>query len=364
MERAKRAGLAISLALALLATSCGAGNRFATSGNDANAEFVAAPIVREWPENAVPQFNDTGLGAAWSPEPGVLWVFTKTNTGCLTILVSASAEPDPQRRGLPEPTGPIQPETTDTNLSGVQILINSPELPPDTWCTEATQPWTSTVSVPPEIDEYQPLTINFELDSSFDRHLDEWKERWTGQIIVPPRTERWDLAYAAWLQPSDERFRGFTADDLRIQAGGFAPGVPREFLPIEQPEELNIVAGVAWTRLPDLLYVITFGSSSCPLLLDPVAHFKETITSPVDIEYDLSIVIIDFLETPANRVCTDDIAPTTSIVRVPDLRRPSYVPGVDNGEPFPVQVGDLGTVIVDPRPTEFQPGPISWLTLQ
>ena len=57
--------------------------------------------------------------------------------------------------------------------------------------------------------------------------------------------------------------------------------------------------------------------------------------------------------------CTRDYAPTTSVVAVPV--------GTDNGEPLRVQLGDLGSVVVEPRGPEYEPGavyvagPPAWL---
>jgi hypothetical protein len=142
------------------------------------------------------------------------------------------------------------------------------------------------------------------------------------------------------------------ADSLTPAAGAWAPGIPEFFLPL--PDATDVRAGAAWAGgvHQGLLYIFTWGSSSCPDIAEPQATG------------DASGITVT-LRTPAEVTsCTFDLAPTTSFVAVPD--------GVDNGAPLSVRLGDLGTVIVQPRGSQFGDlhppgasglvGPAAWLS--
>ena len=99
-------------------------------------------------------------------------------------------------------------------------------------------------------------------------------------------------------------------------------------------------AGVGWSPEAGLLYVVTFGSSSCPTLAESAAKGDGD---------ELTVVLVP---PPADAICTMDYAPTTTVVAVPD--------GADAGSPVTVTLGDLGAVEVEPRAKEGQAGAVAW----
>jgi hypothetical protein len=147
------------------------------------------------------------------------------------------------------------------------------------------------------------------------------------------------------------------------EAGGHAPASASPTAPagsLPQADVMDLIPGAAGRGLPEgaagqsmpaaqggagwapdegLLYVVTFGSSSCPTLAAPQATGHDP----------LSVRLIE----PTAEVCTADFAPTTTVVGVPD--------GVDDGRPVAVRVGDLGTVQVQPRPVPGEAGPLAWI---
>lgn len=120
-----------------------------------------------------------------------------------------------------------------------------------------------------------------------------------------------------------------------------APGVVVRGLPDGVEGTQDSPAGAAWSPAERLLYVITYGSSSCPTTTHPEAAV------------DGGTVVVTLVPPPADAICTMDYAPTTSVVGVPD--------GADSGEAVTVQLGDAGTVEVAPRPAPDEPGPAAWV---
>ncbi len=120
-----------------------------------------------------------------------------------------------------------------------------------------------------------------------------------------------------------------------------APGVLVRGLPDGVESTADSPAGAAWTPDAGLLYVITYGSSSCPTTAGPQA---------VD---DSGTVVVTLVPPPADAICTMDYAPTTSVVGAPD--------GADTGAPLSVRLGDAGTVEVAPRAAPGEPGPAAWV---
>jgi hypothetical protein len=68
------------------------------------------------------------------------------------------------------------------------------------------------------------------------------------------------------------------------------------------------VAGASRTTDPSLIYVITFGSSTCPMIAGPDA-----------VATGASAVEITFPEATA-AACTADLVPATTVVALPDVR--------------------------------------------
>lgn len=268
----------------------------------AGEPFVAAEIAEGWPETVQPQFGNANAGAAWSPEPGVLWVLTSGSSGCPTYA-SAQAEPDGD---------------------GVRIVLSS-QLGPDDACVSDLIYYTSRVAVPAGTDESEPLTVHFAPDGTMGSGN-------PATIVVPPRGE-YDLAEAAWAPPNIAH-QMLNADSLLVQAGGWASGIPTDLA--AATAGTNSRAAVAWTGVEGLMYVVTWGSSSCPMR---ARHFAD--------QHD-GAVWVELLDQAAGRRCTMDWAPTTSIVAVPA--------GVDNGEPLTAKLGDLGEVTVPPRSPDWDPG--------
>lgn len=83
----------------------------------------------------------------------------------------------------------------------------------------------------------------------------------------------------------------------------------------------------AWAH-PHLLYVTTWGSSSCPNLPTSVVVERPNL---------VSIAINGQSLYPPGTVCTADIALTTAVVRLPALVNSSTVVNVEiNGTAFPI----------------------------
>ncbi len=97
-------------------------------------------------------------------------------------------------------------------------------------------------------------------------------------------------------------------------------------------------AGAGLSAADGPLWVITYGSSTNPLVAGDVSADGQTVTVELTNDED----------APA----TADLVPTTSLVDLPD--------GVSTDEPIDVVLGDLGTVLVDPADV----GTVVWLDAQ
>ena len=113
------------------------------------------------------------------------------------------------------------------------------------------------------------------------------------------------------------------AATMELEAGAHGMGLPPG---VDAPTEGG--TGAAWSAEPGLLYVVTYGSSTCPLLAE------------ADASVEGSDVAVAFDEVPADAVCTMDYVPATSVVQVPD--------DVDPSAEVSVVLGDRGTVVVPP----------------
>lgn len=92
---------------------------------------------------------------------------------------------------------------------------------------------------------------------------------------------------------------------LALTAGASAFGLPEG---VTGPPA-GAVAGAARTTDPGLIYVVTFGSSTCPMVADPTA----VATGPAG----SAAVEITFPE-PTAGACTADHVPATSVVALPE----------------------------------------------
>jgi hypothetical protein len=137
------------------------------------------------------------------------------------------------------------------------------------------------------------------------------------------------------------------AADMEIAAGSSGRGLPPGL-----EGTTDSTAGVAWAPVEGLLYVVTNGSSSCPTYAEPVATLGSGKGKPEGVAAEDGVLTVQ-LTPPENEICTMDFVPTTTVVEVPAE--------VDTGEEIPVVLGDEGTVQLEPRPAEGEPGPVAWL---
>jgi hypothetical protein len=136
------------------------------------------------------------------------------------------------------------------------------------------------------------------------------------------------------------------AADMEVAAGNSGRGLPPG---VEGSTDSPV--GVAWSPEEGLLYVVTNGSSSCPLFAKPEATLGSGgKTAKVDAAD--GVLTVQF-EPASDGICTMDFVPTTTVVEVPAE--------VDTGDPVPVVLGDKGDVELLPRPAEGEPGPVAWL---
>lgn len=282
-------------------------------------DFTAGQIFTGISDAVVPQFWNANVGAAWSPDPGVLWVFTAGSTGC-PLYASSPAVTQPGSNGP----------------NNLEITLSS-QLDPETICLSDLVWSTTEVAVPLGVREDEPLTVHFQPDGS----------PMSGDprtIVVPPRAVGEDGVQlgvpgeAAWAEPVIAH-QQLNADSLELQAGGWAPGISSNITAPAGDTNLadtSLDLFAAWVPYvetqpgdPHLLYVVTWGSSSCPTLAEPQATIAQ------------GDIFVGVRARNANAPCTRDWAPTTSIVAVPAE--------VDPSQPTTIRLGDLGTSVVPPR---------------
>jgi hypothetical protein len=124
------------------------------------------------------------------------------------------------------------------------------------------------------------------------------------------------------------------AATMDVVAGAHGKGLPPG---ADAPTEGG--TGAAWSAEPGLLLVVTFGSSTCPVLAED------------DAAVEGSDVVVSFVDIPADTACTMDYVPATSVVAVPD--------DVDASADVSVVLGDHGTVVVPPS-AEGSAGEFAW----
>ncbi|MFD6142094.1 hypothetical protein [Promicromonospora sp. NPDC060271] len=136
------------------------------------------------------------------------------------------------------------------------------------------------------------------------------------------------------------------AADMELAAGNSGRGLPPG---LEGSTDSPV--GVAWAPVEGLLYVVTNGSSSCPLFAKPEATLGSGGGS-AKVDAADGVLTVQFMPA-SDGICTMDFVPTTTVVEVPAE--------VDTGDPVPVVLGDKGDVELLPRPAEGEPGPVAWL---
>ena len=128
------------------------------------------------------------------------------------------------------------------------------------------------------------------------------------------------------------------AASMPIEAGATGKGLPSGVDGLTEGG-----TGAAWSAEPGLLYVVTYGSSTCPLVAEPDATVQG------------SDVVVTFVEIPADSVCTMDLVPATSVVAVPD--------DVDASAEVTAVLGDQGSVVVPPA-VDGATGEAAWVEQQ
>ncbi|RXR25059.1 hypothetical protein EQW78_06270 [Oerskovia turbata] len=138
--------------------------------------------------------------------------------------------------------------------------------------------------------------------------------------------------------PADESPEApLDAADLPIEAGANGVDLPAG---IDAPTALG-VPGAAWTAQDGYLYVVTFGSSTCP-------HIAEG-----DATLDGSDVVVTFQKVDETKPCTMDLRPWTTVVKAPE--------GVDESADVTVRLDEAGSVVLTPRAAAGQVGEAAWV---
>ncbi len=126
------------------------------------------------------------------------------------------------------------------------------------------------------------------------------------------------------------------AADLTIEAGANGVDLPDG---IDAPS--NGGTGAAWTAEDGYLYVVTFGSSTCPT----VAEGEATLEG--------SDVVVTFEKVEDNKPCTMDMRAWTTVVKAPE--------GVDESADVTVKLDEAGSVVLTPRAAAGQVGEAAWV---
>lgn len=132
--------------------------------------------------------------------------------------------------------------------------------------------------------------------------------------------------------------------------GDVAPGVPPG---VALDTSGHATGGAAWTAQEGLVYVITMGSSNCPVIADLEAQNTKAGVglAHADEVADIDVTVQDL---DPSQVCTTDYGPTTTVVASPD--------GKDHGSPVSVQIEGIGRGDLLPREQAGQVGLPTWIT--
>ena len=126
------------------------------------------------------------------------------------------------------------------------------------------------------------------------------------------------------------------AADLPIEAGINGVDLPAG---VDAPTSGG--TGAAWTAQDGYLYVVTFGSSTCPRIAEG------------DATLDGSDVVVTFQKVDETKPCTMDLRPWTTVVKAPE--------GVDESADVTVRLDEAGTVVLAPRAAAGQVGEAAWV---
>ncbi|GAA1848496.1 hypothetical protein [Myceligenerans crystallogenes] len=111
--------------------------------------------------------------------------------------------------------------------------------------------------------------------------------------------------------------------------------------------------GVVWAPQAGLVYVVTVGSSSCPLVAEPRAR-NTTSGSGLALAEQVADIDVEVREPDPHAICTADHVPTTTAVAAPA--------GKDHGSPVTVRIEGIGRSELAPRVNPGQVGPPAWIT--
>ncbi|MFF2623591.1 hypothetical protein [Oerskovia jenensis] len=137
--------------------------------------------------------------------------------------------------------------------------------------------------------------------------------------------------------PSDESPEApLNAADLPVEAGANGVDLPAG---IDAPTTGG--TGAAWTAQDGYLYVVTFGSSTCPSIAEG------------DATLDGSDVVVTFQKVDETKPCTMDLRPWTTVVKAPE--------GVDESADVTVRLDEAGSVVLTPRAAAGQVGDAVWV---
>ncbi|MCB7135282.1 hypothetical protein [Cellulosimicrobium marinum] len=161
-----------------------------------------------------------------------------------------------------------------------------------------------------------------------------------GSASGTPSTDPESPGTTAEPSPSPEETATPAPDaaTMAVEAGAVGRG-----LPPGADAPLGGGTGAAWSAEPGLLYVVTFGSSSCPLVAEPDAAVRG------------GEVVVTFEEIPGGTPCTMDLAPATSVTAVPA--------DVDSSAEVTVVLGNQGSVVLPPA-EPGTPGRAVWVAAQ
>lgn len=143
--------------------------------------------------------------------------------------------------------------------------------------------------------------------------------------VLAPLAALGALAVLTACGSDDDASAGSSADGdapaaLDLSAGSTVVGLPEGL----GAQPADAAAGAARTSDDTLIYVVTFGSSTCPSVADTPA--TSTGANAVEITFP----------EPGDGACTADYVPATTVVALPD--------DVDPGEDLTVTVGTWGDV--------------------
>ena len=265
-------------------------------------DFLSGEMTQGIPESVLPQASLASVGAAWSPEEGVLWVFTDSDPSC--FYVSA--------------------ETIGVNpYLWLSLTRRHPTAQPPS-CSAETGMYTTKIVVKDGFDVGVPLWVDFTPERS-NEDYEEWFE--PVRVQLQPREKPGATGPAAWAPPWPNSLRGW-----RFTPSDGWPGIPSYFTPPpDGPAATRLLAGASFVASQNILYVVTWGSSSCPQSLD---GFDMDSAGQIDVSF----------RHDTSAACSGDWAPTTWLCPFGSTFREWW----KTGEPLTVRFDDFGSVTIQP----------------